>query len=175
LWTIVQLYFTKPTSVGFFVLMKTFFDKIQIRGARTHNLKNLDLDIPLNKITCIYGPSGSGKSSLAFHTLFQESKRRLINSFPSDIKFFWDIPQSTDVDKIEPVLPVWALPQHNPVVGSRPSLGDLMGLTERLQQVFYFLGRNHCPEHLVEYEKDYSWKKFDLSHLPENDVIHVFM
>lgn len=151
------------------------YDHIQIRGARTHNLKNIDVDIPLEKITCLVGPSGSGKTSLAFHTLFQESKRRLINSFPSDIKFFWDIPQTADVDRIEPVLPVWALAQHNPVIGSRPALGDLMGLTERLQQVFFYLGRNHCPEHQVEYQRAKSWSEFLPTKIDAREVLHIFL
>jgi len=95
-------------------------DSIQIRGARTHNLKNINVDIKLNKITCIAGPSGSGKSSLAFHTLLTESKRRFINSLPTDMKFFWEIPHTVEVDSINPVLPAWGLPHHNPVINSRP-------------------------------------------------------
>ena len=83
---------------------------IKVRGARTHNLKNIDIDISLGKITCIAGPSGSGKSSLAFHTLLTESKRRFINSLPTDMKFFWEIPHTVDVDSIYPVLPAWGLP-----------------------------------------------------------------
>ncbi len=151
------------------------FEHIKIRGAKTHNLKNVDVDIALNKITCLAGPSGSGKTSLAFHTLFQESKRRLINSFPSDIKFFWDIPQSAHVDSIEPVLPVWALPQHNPVVGSRTSLGDLLGVTERLQQVFFYLGYNHCPIHMRVYERGKQWSSLLAKSMDENKILHVFL
>ena len=155
--------------------MNRIFKHIQIRGAKTHNLKNIDVDIALDKITCLAGPSGSGKTSLAFHTLYQESKRRLINSFPSGIKFFWDIPQVADVDRIEPILPVWTLPQHNPVVGARPTLGDLMGLTERLQQIFFVLGSNHCPEHQCRYQKKEQW-----GHLlpPKRDpklVLHILI
>ena len=155
--------------------MKNKFSHIQIRGAKTHNLKNIDVDIALGKITCLLGPSGSGKTSLAFHTLFQESKRRLINSFPSDIKFFWDIPQTANVDRIEPVLPVWALAQHNPVVGARPSLGDLMGLTERLQQVFYFLGQNHCPDHMVAYRQSKKWHQALPKKIDSNQILHLFI
>lgn len=155
--------------------MKSSFKSIQIRGAKTHNLKNIDVDIALGKITCLAGPSGSGKTSLAFHTLFQESKRRLINSFPSDIKFFWDIPQTADVEKIEPVLPVWALPQHNPIIGARPSLGDLMGLTERLQQVFFYLGENHCPVHLRPYVRLKHWGHLLPKKINATQVLHVFL
>ncbi|MFT6603772.1 MAG: excinuclease ABC subunit A, partial [Bacteriovoracaceae bacterium] len=125
-------------------MSKAKFNKISIEGARTNNLKNINLDIPLNKITCIYGPSGSGKSSLAFGTLVDESKRRFINSLPNDIKFLWNIPPSADVDLIEPVLPVWSLSQINPVVGSRPVVGDLLGATELLSRVFYLFGEKRC-------------------------------
>ncbi|MBC7713914.1 MAG: hypothetical protein H7177_11275 [Rhizobacter sp.] len=126
---------------------------IKVRGARTHNLKNINIDIPLEKITCIAGPSGSGKSSLAFHTLLTESKRRFINSLPTDMKFFWEIPHTVDVDSIYPVLPAWGLPQHNPVINSRPVALDVLGGHERVQRIFMELGSFVCPDHHVPYEK----------------------
>lgn len=125
-------------------MSKAKFNKITIEGARTNNLKNINLDIPLHEITCIYGPSGSGKSSLAFGTLVDESKRRFINSLPNDIKFLWNIPPSADVDLIEPILPVWSLSQINPVVGSRPVVGDLLGATELLSRIFFLFGEKRC-------------------------------
>jgi excinuclease ABC subunit A len=125
---------------------------IEVRGARTHNLQNLDLDIPINKITCLYGPSGSGKSSLAFHTILAESKRRYMNSLPNDVKFFWNMPTAADVDSIEPVLPVWGLSQHNPILGSRPTLADSIGLSELVQRFFYDYAYLSCPEHKVALE-----------------------
>lgn len=126
---------------------------IKVRGARTHNLKNINIDISLGKITCIAGPSGSGKSSLAFHTLLTESKRRFINSMPTDMKFFWEIPHTVDVDSIYPVLPAWGLPQHNPVINSRPVALDVLGGHERVQRIFMELGSFVCPDHQVPYEK----------------------
>ncbi len=120
---------------------------ILIKGARTHNLKDINLELKMNSITCLCGPSGSGKSSLAFNTLLIESKRRFMNSFPNDVKFFWDIPQSADVDEIRPVLPVWGLAQSNPVLGSRPSAVDLMGINDRLNKLMFYLGENYCPSH----------------------------
>ena len=126
---------------------------IQIRGARTHNLKNINLDISLNKISCIAGPSGSGKSSIAFHTLLTESKRRFINSLPTDMKFFWEIPHTVDVDSIYPVLPAWGLPQYNPVLNSRPVALDVLGGHERLQKIFMELGRFVCPVHHLPFDK----------------------
>jgi excinuclease ABC subunit A len=153
---------------------------IQIRGARTHNLKNIDVDILLNQITCIAGPSGSGKSSLAFHTLLTESKRRFINSLPTDMKFFWEIPHTVDVDKIYPVLPAWGLAQHNPVNNSRPVALDVLGGHERLQKIFMELGTYLCPTHHVPFEKistvsDVISKIEALSNLSDDEVVHVFV
>ncbi len=126
---------------------KEKFKNIEVRGARTHNLRNIDLDIPIGKITCLYGPSGSGKSSLAFHTILAESKRRYMNSLPNDVKFFWNMPTSADVDSITPVLPVWGLSQHNPILGSRPTLADSIGLAELVQRFYYDYSDLSCPEH----------------------------
>lgn len=147
---------------------------IQIKGARTRNLKNIDINIKLNAITCLYGPSGSGKSSLAFGTLVTESKRRFINSFPSDIKFFWDMPNVVDVDSIGPVLPVWSLAQNNPIIGSRPSVGDILGLTERFQSLFFACSKGHCSKHDVEYESKGPYEKIIDLIDDENETFHVF-
>ena len=120
---------------------------IRIRGARVNNLKNIDLDLPLNKLICFFGPSGSGKTSLAFHTLFSESKRRFLNSFPTYLKFFSDRPAPVDVDEIFPVLPVFGLPQNNPVVGTRSNVADIMHLTELFQNLFYHYSHEMCAIH----------------------------
>lgn len=153
---------------------------IQIRGAKTHNLKNVNIDIKLNKITCVAGPSGSGKSSLAFHTLLTESKRRFINSLPTDMKFFWEIPHVAQVDRIYPVLPAWGLPQHNPVINSRPVALDVLGGHERLQRIFMVLGSFVCPDHHVPFEKvsameDVFQKILQTKNLSEDDAVHAFV
>ena len=153
---------------------------IKIRGARTHNLKNIDIDIKLNCITCIAGPSGSGKSSLAFHTLLAESKRRFINSMPTDMKFFWEIPHTTDVDSIYPVLPAWGLPQYNPINNSRPTALDILGGQERVQKLFMELGRYLCPVHKLPFVKISSVEMLIKKLLSEKtidseDVIHVLV
>lgn len=121
---------------------------IKIRGARVHNLKNIDIDLPLNQLVCLSGPSGSGKTSLAFHTLLSESKRRFINSFPNSLKFFTEKPTAVDVDSIYPVLPVFGLPQINPIVGSRNVVSDIMKLTDSLQGLFFAASEELCPRHL---------------------------
>ena len=125
-------------------------DHIEIRGARVHNLKNVDLDIPLRQLICFAGPSGSGKTSIAFHTLLTESKRRFINSFPNSMKFFTERPAAVDVDRIFPVLPVFGLPQINPVMGSRTVVADVMRLTDSLQNLYFSASKELCPVHEVE-------------------------
>ena len=121
-------------------------DSIKIKGARSNNLKDIDVNIPLNKITCIAGPSGSGKSSLAYHTLYSESKRRFLNSLSNSEKFVWDTPKTVDVDSISPVLPVWGLSQHNPIMGARHVVSDLLNLTGSIQYAFHILGEQFCPK-----------------------------
>lgn len=127
-------------------------DSIEIRGARVHNLKNVDLNIPLRKLICFAGPSGSGKTSLAFHTLLTESKRRFVNSFPNSMKFFTERPAAVDVDQIFPVLPVFGLPQINPVMGSRTVVSDVMRLTDSLQNLWFSFAKELCPTHEIELE-----------------------
>lgn len=124
---------------------------IRVRGARVNNLKGVDVDIPLNKISCLVGPSGSGKTSLAFETLYSESKRRFINSFPTSMKFFADRPAPVEVDEIFPVLPVFGLPQINPVVGTRSNVADVMHITELLQSYFANYSKKLCPIHHLEF------------------------
>lgn len=152
-------------------------EKICIRGARTHNLKNIDVDINLESITCLTGPSGSGKTSLAFHTLLNESKRRFLNSFPTDVKFFWDIPQTVDVDVLAPVLPVWGLAQHNPVVGSRPAVIDHLDLLEKYQKLFAMFGKGTCSKHKVPYTKESPVERLfsalEDNKIPEDEAVHI--
>lgn len=160
--------------------VKKQFKSIQIKGARTHNLKNIEVEIPLNKITCIYGPSGSGKSSLAFHTILAESKRRYMNSLPNDVKFFWNMPTAAEVDTIYPVLPVWGLAQSNPILGSRPNLADTIGLSEQVQRLFYDFGKESCPKHRT-FLKAVDWNELFTSALEKdhglegNDILHFLV
>lgn len=152
--------------------MKKF---IEIRGARTHNLQNIDLDLPIGQMTCLIGPSGSGKSSLATHTLVAESKRRLLNSLPNDVKFFWDIPTSADVDSITPVLPVWHLPQANPVVSARACVLDLLGVSEELEFLFCAFGVSCCPEHKRPFSKKSFRVHSENFDFDESERLQVFL
>lgn len=156
---------------------KSKFTDITIEGARTNNLKDVNLKLPINKITCIYGPSGSGKSSLAFGTLVDESKRRYLNSLPNDIKFLWNIPPSADVDRIEPILPVWALAQINPVVGSRPVVSDLLGITELVVRFFTMNGTYKCGvchSEIVRLGLGDHLEKW-LKNVDDSEVVHFFI
>ena len=152
---------------------------ISIRGAKTHNLKGVDLEIPIQKISCIYGPSGSGKSSLAFHTLLAESKRRYLNSLPNDVKFFWNMPTAAEVDSIYPVLPVWGLAQSNPILGARPNFADSMGLTEMIQRLFHSWAETCCPTHLkplipIDMDEVFESELKQYS-LEDNEVLHFLI
>jgi excinuclease ABC subunit A len=150
---------------------------IRIRGARVNNLKGVDLDIPLNKLTCFFGVSGSGKTSIAFHTLYTESKRRFLNSFPTYLKFFSDRPAPVDVDEIFPVLPVFGLPQVNPVVGTRSNVADVMHLTELLQSTYFNFSNQYCPVHKIEFQKIsiVDVIKKVISKVEDEEVYHLFI
>jgi excinuclease ABC subunit A len=120
---------------------------ISIVGASENNLKKVNVDFKINQITGVAGPSGSGKTSLVFGTLYQESKRRFLNSLPSYVKFFGDRPSPVKVDKIFPVLPVFALPQNNPIVGSRHILADILEVTPHAITLFGLNSKEFCPQH----------------------------
>ena len=152
-------------------------DHIEIRGARVHNLKNVDLDIPLRKLICFAGPSGSGKTSLAFHTLLTESKRRFINSFPNSMKFFTERPTAVDVDRIFPVLPVFGLPQINPVMGARTVVADVMRLTDSLQNLYFSTSKELCPVHDTELHIRQVGEqlKSQVKNIVPNGVYHILL
>ncbi|WP_419173252.1 hypothetical protein [Halobacteriovorax sp.] len=124
---------------------------IKLKGVRTNNLKNIDVEFPINKITCVSGVSGSGKSSLVFNTLANESKRRFLNSMPSSMNFFERVPTSAEVDLIEPVLPVWSLAQNNPIVGSRLNLADQLEISYELAQLYFDQQSSKCLIHNEEF------------------------
>jgi len=149
---------------------------IQLTGVRVNNLKNLDLKIPIGKITCFAGPSGSGKTSLAFHTLLAESKRRLMNCYPNNLSFFSSKPSSVDVDKLSPVLPVFGLQQVNPVKGARSTVSDSLGLTHLIQSLFYQESKEYCPKHSIELKSCSLAEQFVKKIKVKNDEkIHFFI
>jgi len=120
---------------------------IQIRGARTHNLKNIDLDLPRDCLIVITGLSGSGKSSLAFDTLYAEGQRRYVESLSSYARQFLSMMQKPDVDHIEGLSPAISIEQkatsHNP----RSTVGTITEIYDYLRLLYARVGQPHCPTH----------------------------
>ena len=119
---------------------------IRIKGARQHNLKNLDIDIPLNKITVVTGVSGSGKSSLAFDTLYAEGQRRYVETFSPYARQFMDRMDRPRVDKIEGIPPAVAIDRKDPVRTSRSTVGTMTEITDYVKLLFARLGQLYCRD-----------------------------
>ncbi|HKD12595.1 MAG TPA: excinuclease ABC subunit UvrA, partial [Thermoanaerobaculia bacterium] len=119
---------------------------ITIRGARTHNLKNIDVAIPTSALTVVTGVSGSGKSSLAFDTLYAEGQRRYAESLSTYARQFLERLDRPDVDVIEPVPPAIALEQKNGVRNARSTVGTQTEITDSLRLLFAHGGTTFCPD-----------------------------
>src|ERR1700752_2955856 len=117
---------------------------IRIRGARQHNLQNLDLDIRTGEMTVVTGPSGSGKSSLVFDTLYAEGQRRYVETFSPYARQFLDRMDRPAVDRIDGVPPAIAIDQTNPVRTSRSTVGTMTELNDHLKLLFARAARLHC-------------------------------
>ncbi|MEO8617033.1 MAG: excinuclease ABC subunit UvrA, partial [Luteolibacter sp.] len=118
---------------------------IVLRGCRQHNLQNLDLDIPLGKLTVVTGPSGSGKSSLAFHTLYAEGQRRYVETFSPYVRQFFDRMDKPDVDHIDGIPPAIAIEQKNHVRTTRSTVGTLTEINDYLKLLFARLATGYDP------------------------------
>jgi excinuclease ABC subunit A len=122
-------------------------DQIRIRGARTHNLKNLNVDLPRNRLIVITGLSGSGKSSLAFDTLYAEGQRRYVESLSAYARQFLQLMEKPDVDLIEGLSPAISIEQkaasHNP----RSTVGTITEIHDYLRLLYARVGTPYCPEH----------------------------
>ncbi|MEA3172768.1 MAG: excinuclease subunit, partial [Gammaproteobacteria bacterium] len=119
-------------------------DAIRIRGARQNNLKNLDLDLPLNELIVVTGVSGSGKSSLVFDTLYAEGQRRYVETFSPYARQFLDRMDKPQVDRIEGIPPAIAIDQTNPVRTSRSTVGTMTELNDHLKLLFARGAVLHC-------------------------------
>lgn len=138
--------------------MKNF---ISIRGARVHNLKNISLDIPRNKLVIITGVSGSGKSSLAFDTLYAEGQRRYVESLSAYARQFLERMDRPDVDEIKGISPAMAIEQKNPVKTSRSTVGTATEIYDYLRLLFARIGKTICPTCGQEVRKDSFEDAFD--------------
>jgi excinuclease ABC subunit A len=123
---------------------------LRIEGARQNNLKNVSLEIPHDRLTVVTGVSGSGKSSLAFDTLFAEGQWRYIESLSTYARMFLDRVDRPDVDRIEHVRPAVALEQKNPVRTARSTVGTATEVYDYLRLLYAKIGRVHCPSCGVE-------------------------
>ena len=122
-------------------------DTILVRGARTHNLKNIDLDIPRDKLVVITGLSGSGKSSLAFDTLYAEGQRRYVESLSTYARQFLSMMEKPDVDHIEGLSPAISIEQKSTSHNPRSTVGTVTEIYDYLRLLFARAGEPRCPDH----------------------------
>jgi excinuclease ABC subunit A len=119
---------------------------ISIRGARTHNLKNVSVDIPQRQLTVLTGPSGSGKSSLAFNTLYAEGQRRFVESMSTYVRQFLERIDRPDVDEIDGILPAISIEQKNSVKNARSTVATATELADHIRLFMTYLGETICPD-----------------------------
>ncbi|MDP2656010.1 MAG: excinuclease ABC subunit UvrA [bacterium] len=163
-------------------------NKIIIRGARVHNLQNVDLDILHNTLVVFTGLSGSGKSSLAFDTIYAEGQRRFMESLSSFTKQFMDHLDKPDVDQIDGLPPTIAIDQHTSVASPRSTVGTATEMYDYLRLLFARIGTPHCPdcrrpilrysmqeivERVIEIMKTKPTETLFLAPLPKQDKIHL--
>ncbi|MDB2360440.1 excinuclease ABC subunit UvrA [Porticoccaceae bacterium] len=122
-------------------------DTILVRGARTHNLKNIDLDIPRDKLIVITGLSGSGKSSLAFDTLYAEGQRRYVESLSTYARQFLSMMEKPDIDHIEGLSPAISIEQKSTSHNPRSTVGTITEIYDYLRLLFARAGEPRCPDH----------------------------
>ena len=131
----------------FFSGTRELMDTIQVRGARTHNLKNIDLDIPRDQLVVITGLSGSGKSSLAFDTLYAEGQRRYVESLSTYARQFLSMMEKPDMDHIEGLSPAISIEQKSTSHNPRSTVGTITEIYDYLRLLFARVGEPRCPDH----------------------------
>jgi len=127
-------------------------DQIVIRGARTHNLKDINLTIPRDKLVVITGLSGSGKSSLAFDTLYAEGQRRYVESLSTYARQFLSMMEKPDIDHIEGLSPAISIEQKSTSHNPRSTVGTITEIYDYLRLLFARVGEPFCPEHNLKLE-----------------------
>ena len=134
-------------TIGGFCNSTEFMDTISIRGAKTHNLKNIDLDLPRDKLIVITGLSGSGKSSLAFDTLYAEGQRRYVESLSAYARQFLSMMEKPDVEHIEGLSPAISIEQKSTSHNPRSTVGTITEIYDYLRLLYARVGEPRCPEH----------------------------
>src|SRR3974390_1023725 len=129
-------------------------DSIVVRGARVHNLKNIDLEIPHNTLTVVTGVSGSGKSSLAFDTIYAEGQRRYVESLSAYARQFLERIEKPDADTIDGIAPAVAIRQKNTTRNPRSTVATATEIYDYLRLVFARVGRTYCKNCGREVKKD---------------------
>jgi excinuclease ABC subunit A len=127
-------------------------DKISVRGARTHNLKSLNIELPRDKLIVITGLSGSGKSSLAFDTLYAEGQRRYVESLSTYARQFLSLMEKPDVDHIEGLSPAISIEQKSTSHNPRSTVGTITEIYDYLRLLFARAGTPECPDHRIKLE-----------------------
>jgi len=125
---------------------KSMRDSISIKGAREHNLKNIDLELPRNKLIVITGLSGSGKSTLAFDTIYAEGQRRYVESLSAYARQFLGLMDKPDVDSIEGLSPAISIEQKSTSKNPRSTVGTVTEIYDYLRLLFARIGTHHCPK-----------------------------
>ena len=145
-------------------------DFIRIRGARTHNLQNIDIDLPRDKLIVITGLSGSGKSSLAFDTIYAEGQRRYVESLSAYARQFLSVMEKPDVDHIEGLSPAISIEQKSTSHNPRSTVGTITEIYDYLRLLFARAGTPQCPEHGITLEAQTVSQMVDtVLALPENE------
>jgi excinuclease ABC subunit A len=138
-------------------------DSIRIRGARTHNLQNIDLELPRDKLIVITGLSGSGKSSLAFDTIYAEGQRRYVESLSAYARQFLSIMEKPDIDHIEGLSPAISIEQKSTSHNPRSTVGTITEIYDYLRLLFARVGTPQCPEHGITLEAQTISQMVDLT------------
>ena len=149
-------------------------DKIIIKGARVHNLKNIDLELPRNKLIVITGLSGSGKSSLAFDTLYAEGQRRYVESLSAYARQFLGQMDKPDVEYIEGLSPAISIEQKSTSKNPRSTVGTVTEIYDYLRLLYARIGKQHCPNCKSEITPQTVEQIVSrLMSLPESTKLHV--
>ena len=156
------------------MLGKLALDRISIRGARTHNLANIDLDIPRDRLIVITGLSGSGKSSLAFDTLYAEGQRRYVESLSAYARQFLSMMEKPDLDHIEGLSPAISIEQKSTSRNPRSTVGTITEIYDYLRLLFARVGEPRCPRHGAPLDAQMVSQMVDqVMALPENKRIMI--